>query len=122
MRLAGSARRFDVSPAWLAWAGAAPALETFAGADLEAVRAHDVALADSLRTALGLAPAGSAIVSLPDDDAGTARCALESAGLRVAGRGGGVRLAFHVWAAERDVDRAVAALQGVGSVRRGGAD
>lgn len=119
MRLADGARRFDVSPAWLAWAGAAPALETFAGSDLDAVRAHDVALADSLRAGLDLAPAGSAIVSLPDDDAGTARCALESAGLRVAGRGGGVRLAFHVWADERDVDRAVAALR---DLRRGGAD
>ena len=30
MRLADDARRFDVSPAWLCWVGAAPVLETFA--------------------------------------------------------------------------------------------
>ncbi|GAA3815620.1 aminotransferase class V-fold PLP-dependent enzyme [Cellulomonas soli] len=111
MRLADDARRLDVSPAWPAWAGAAPALETFAAADIENVRRHDVGLADRLLTDLDLAPRGSAIVSLPDDEVGTARCALEAAGCRVAGRGGGVRLAFHVWNDEDDVDRAVAALR-----------
>ncbi|MDF2491575.1 MAG: selenocysteine lyase, partial [Microbacterium sp.] len=37
--LAGDARRFDVSPAWQAFVGAAPALELFAAAG--AARAHD---------------------------------------------------------------------------------
>jgi len=108
-RLAADARRFDTSPAWLSWVGAAPALAAFADVDMSAVHAHDVGLADGLRTRLGLAPAGSAIVLLPDAD-GSARARLTDAGLRVAGRGGGVRLAFHVWNDEDDVDRAVAAL------------
>ncbi|GIG41063.1 aminotransferase class V-fold PLP-dependent enzyme [Cellulomonas phragmiteti] len=110
MRLAPGARRFDTSPAWLAWVGAAPALEAFARVDVAEVHAHDVGLADGLRARLGLPAAGSAIVSLPDDDAGTVRARLTAAGLRVAGRGGGVRLAFHVWNDASDVERVVAAL------------
>ncbi len=112
LRLPDGARRFDTSPAWLSWVGAAPALEAFAQADVPAVQAHDVGLADALRERLGLPPAGSAIVSLPDDEAGTRRARLTAAGLRVAGRGGGVRLAFHVWNDASDVDRVVAALGG----------
>ncbi|KSW28805.1 aminotransferase class V-fold PLP-dependent enzyme [Cellulomonas sp. B6] len=109
MRLAADGRRFDTSPAWLSWVGAAPALDAFARVDVAAVHAHDVGLADDLRGRLGLAPAGSAIVSLADDD-GSVRARLDAAGLRVAGRGGGVRLAFHVWNDADDVDRVVAAL------------
>ncbi|ADG75955.1 aminotransferase class V [Cellulomonas flavigena DSM 20109] len=110
MRLAADARRFDTSPAWLAWVGAVPALETFAQADVPAVRAHDAGLADALRDRVGMPPVGSAIVSLPDDEEGSTRARLTAAGLRVAGRGGGVRLAFHVWNDEADVERVVAAL------------
>lgn len=110
MHLAHDVRRFDTSPAWLAWVGAAPALEAFAAAEIVELRDHAVGLADGLRAHLGLPPAGSAIVSLPDDDAGTVRARLTAAGLRVAGRGGGVRLAFHLWNDASDVDRALSAL------------
>ena len=114
IRLAEDARRFDLSPAWLCWVGAVPALEAFAdeltGPDPHAVRRHDVALADSLLAGLGLEPAGSAIVSIPDPS-GRAPARLAAAGLRTAGRGGGVRLSFHVWNDERDVEAALAALR-----------
>jgi selenocysteine lyase/cysteine desulfurase len=110
MALAADARRFDVSPAWLCWVGAAPALEAFAAADGEQVRRHAVGLADSFRAALGLAPGGSAIVSLPDDETGARRALLAAGGTRAAGRGGRVRLAFHVWNDSADVERAAAAL------------
>ena len=114
MCLADDARRFDVSPAWLCWLGTAPALAAFAdalsGPDPDAVRRHDVRLADGLRAGLGLEPTGSAIVSLPDPD-GTVRARLTGAGLRVAGRAGGVRLSFHVWADDDSVVRALAALR-----------
>lgn len=109
MRLADDARRFDVSPAWLAWSGAAPALELAADLDPTAVRDHDVQLADGLRAELGLPAAGSAIVALPDPDGARGR-ALAAAGCTVAGRDGGVRLAFHLWNDEDDVARAAAAL------------
>ena len=109
MRLADDARRFDVSPAWLCWVGAAPVLEAFAAADLSAVHAHDVGLANAFRAGLGLDPSDSAIVRLPDDAVGTLRARLTDHGCRTAGRGGGVRLAFHLWNDDADVQRATAA-------------
>lgn len=109
MRLADDARRLDVSPAWLAWVGAVPALELFADLDLDEVRRHDVALADELRIALGLEPAGTAIVALPDPDC-TAAAALAGAGVRASARAGGVRLAFHLWNDRDDVRRVLRAL------------
>jgi len=109
MHLAPDARRFDVSPAWQAWLGAAESLVAFADVDPQEVRAYDVALADAFRAGLGLPPGGSAVVSLPDAD-GALRAALEAAGCRVAGRAGRVRLAFHVWNDGEDVARALAAL------------
>ncbi|WP_431836910.1 aminotransferase class V-fold PLP-dependent enzyme [Cellulomonas sp. Y8] len=111
MRLAGDARRFDVSPAWQAWLGAAESLDAFAGTDRDAVQAHAVGLADAFRAGLGLGPGGSAIVTLPDPE-GRRRGALVAAGCRVAGRAGRVRLAFHVWNDAADVQRAVTALRG----------
>lgn len=109
MRLAHDARRFDVSPAWHAWVGAAVALDLFAGADLAAVRDHDVALADALRDRIGLPPGGQAVVSLPDP-AGALGAALAAAGCTVAARAGLVRLSFHVWNDADDVARAAGAL------------
>jgi hypothetical protein len=49
LRLAGSARRFDVSPAWLSWMGSVPALEMVASRGVEAIYLHNTALADSAR-------------------------------------------------------------------------
>lgn len=113
MRLADDARRFDVSPAWLCWVGAVPALEAFAdelaGADPDAVRRHDARLADGLRAGLGVEPTGSAIVAIPDPS-GDAAARLAAAGLRTAGRGGRARLAFHIWNDDEDVAAALAAL------------
>jgi selenocysteine lyase/cysteine desulfurase len=110
MALAEDARRFDVSPAWPVWIGAATALELFAGVDMSAVRRWDVDLADMFRDALGLGPGDSAIVSLPDPF-GDARGRLAAAGCTVAGRAGRVRLSFHVWNDAEDVSRAVGALR-----------
>ena len=110
MALARDARRFDVSPAWLCWVGAVPALELFAAAPRDAVHRYTVGLADAFRAGVGLPPGGSAIVRLPDDAAGSRRTLLAAQGTRAAGRGGGVRLAFHVWNDAADVERAVATL------------
>ncbi|WP_028049662.1 aminotransferase class V-fold PLP-dependent enzyme [Cellulomonas sp. URHD0024] len=110
MRLADDARRFDISPAWLAWVGAAPVLEAFAAADRDEVHAYDVGLANAFRTGIGLVPSSSAIVSLPDDAVGSVRNRLAEHGCRTAGRGGRVRLAFHVWNDETDVTLAVKAV------------
>ena len=109
LRLAADARRFDVSPGWLAWAAAAPALELLADVGVAAIGAHDLALAARLREGLGLPPSDSAIVAL-DADAGAA-ARLAAADVRCATRAGRIRLSFHLYNGEDDVDRALAALR-----------
>lgn len=109
MTLARDARRFDVSPGWHAWLGTAPAVEAFADAGIEGLHRHAAGLADGVRRRLGLAPTGSAIVALPDPD-GSLRARLHAEGLVVAGRGGNVRLSFHVWNDADDAERAADAL------------
>ena len=109
LRLAADARRLDLSPAWFCWVGAAESLELLAGLDLSAVHAHDVGLADLLLAGLDLPPQGSAIVTA--DSPGAAE-RLAAAGVRAAVRAGRVRLAFHLYSDERDVDLAVSALTG----------
>lgn len=107
LRLRSGARRFDLSPAWISYAGAAIALPYLAGLDLEAVRAHDVGLADRLLAGLGLPPRGQAIVALDAD-----RGRLEQAGVRAPLRDGRTRFSFHLYNTEADVDRALEALKG----------
>jgi selenocysteine lyase/cysteine desulfurase len=109
LRLAADARRFDISPAWLCWVGAAPALALLEEVGVEAIHAHDLRMADRLRAGLGLPPGDSAIVSvggLRDDAADR----LAAAGVMAAGRGGALRLACHLYTTEADVDRALEVL------------
>jgi selenocysteine lyase/cysteine desulfurase len=109
LRLARDARRFDVSPAWLNWVGAAPALALLEEVGIEAIGDHDVALAARLREGLGLEPYDSAIVSFagaPPDAADR----LREAGVMAAGRGGALRLSCHLYTSDRDVERALDVL------------
>ncbi len=115
MQLAGTARRFDLSPDWLAWVGAAPALELFVATEASQVRAHGVGLAARLRAGLDLPETGSAIVSVPQSvlEGGADRSArLTAAGCRFSRRAGRLRLAFHVWNDEEDLAMALEALTG----------
>ncbi|MDQ1083944.1 MULTISPECIES: aminotransferase class V-fold PLP-dependent enzyme [Microbacterium] len=109
--LAANARRFDVSPAWQAFVGAAPALTLFADADAAELYVHTTALAARFRECLGLAqPARpSAIVTWPDAT-GEALAQLTAHGITASGRAGRARVAFHVFNDEIDVDRALRAL------------
>jgi selenocysteine lyase/cysteine desulfurase len=109
LRLAATARRFDISPAWFSWVGAASALEVLLEIGVEAIQAHDVRLADRFRAAMGLEPSESAIVPVAAEGA-TER--LAAAGVRAAVRAGNARLSFHVYNTDDDVDLAVAALRG----------
>jgi selenocysteine lyase/cysteine desulfurase len=100
LRLASDARRFDVSPAWLSWVGAAPALALLADVGVEAIHVHDVRTANRLRAGLGLPPGDSAIVSVSGlDDRAAER--LAQAGVMAAGRGGTLRLSCHLYTTER---------------------
>jgi selenocysteine lyase/cysteine desulfurase len=109
LRLAADARRFDLSPAWFIQVGAAAALPYFADLDLEAVRDHNVGLADATLAGLGLPPRGSAIISLDLPDAAGR---LAKVGASVSVRAGRARLAFHLYNTEDDVDLVVGALSG----------
>jgi selenocysteine lyase/cysteine desulfurase len=115
--LADDARAHDVSPAWPCWAGAAPALQLLVDTGVARVHAHDVRLAGLVRTALGLPPSGSAVVSLPAREGDAER--LAAAGVRCSARAGRVRLGFHHYNDDDDVDRVVSALgQAAGSTSR----
>ena len=107
LRLADGGRRLDSSPVWLAHVGAAAALPWLAGLDRDAVHAHCAGLADSVRAALDLPPAGSSIVAVRRPDAGER---LAAAGVVSSVRAGAVRLSFHLYNTADDVDRVVVAL------------
>ncbi|KAA9161565.1 aminotransferase class V-fold PLP-dependent enzyme [Amycolatopsis acidicola] len=105
LRQAEGARRYDLSPVWFAHAGAAVALEYLNSLDLKAVRDHCAGLADSLLRGLGLAERGSAIVSIEADPA-----RLAEAGIKASARAGKVRLGFHLYNTESDVERVLHAV------------
>ncbi|MFF5172991.1 aminotransferase class V-fold PLP-dependent enzyme [Micromonospora sp. NPDC000089] len=107
LRLADDARRFDISPAWFSYVGAAPALELLAEIGPAAVYAHDVALANRFLAGLGRPPGESAIVSVDVPDA---QEKLARAGVRAAVRAGRVRASFHLYTTQADVDLALSAL------------
>jgi selenocysteine lyase/cysteine desulfurase len=109
LRLSEDARRFDVSPAWFSWVGAAPALAVVEQIGVAAIRDHNVALANRFRTGLGRPPGDSAIVTV---DAPGAEKKLAAAGVRAAVRAGRVRPSFHIYNTEADVDLALNALTG----------
>lgn len=109
LRLASTARRFDLSPGWLAWIGTASALRLLDEVGIDTIHTHDVGLANSLLTQLGMEPSNSAIVSL-DLPPGFDSDRLD--GLRVAYRAGRLRVGFHLYNTSEDVALLVAAISG----------
>lgn len=109
LRLADDARRFDLSPAWFCFVGAAPAMELLVEVGLPAVYAHNVRLANRFLAGLGQPPGDSAIVTVDVPDAAER---LAAAGVRAAVRAGRVRASFHLYSTEHDVDLALDALTG----------
>lgn len=108
--LASDARRFDLSPAWHPMLGAGIALPWLAGLDMQEVEKHCVGLADGVRVAAGLEPAGSAIVAL---DAPGLQDAVADAGIRATVRAGRVRVGFHLYNTAEDADALIGALRRV---------
>jgi selenocysteine lyase/cysteine desulfurase len=106
LRLADSARRYDVSPAWLSWMGSVPALEIVVSHGVDAIHRHNTGLADSARERLGIEPTGSAIVTVPLSDT----AALTERGISASLRSSNVRVGFHLYNDESDVDALVGAV------------
>ena len=109
LRLAATARRLDVSPAWFSWVGTQPALELIERIGVQAIQAHDVALANRFRAGIGLEPSNSAIVCA---DLPGAAARLERAGIVAAVRGGRLRTSWHLYNDERDVDQVLDIIAG----------
>jgi selenocysteine lyase/cysteine desulfurase len=107
LRLAGDARRFDTSPAWFGVLGSGLTLPWLASLDPDAVEAHCLGLANRLRAELALPQSNSAIVSLPISDAADK---LARAGIRASVRAGAVRVGFHLYNTDDDIDRLLEAL------------
>jgi selenocysteine lyase/cysteine desulfurase len=104
LRQAPDGRRFDTSPAWFCYLGAAAVLPELAALDPAELYAHCAGLADAFRAEFGLPATGSAIVSVDAPD-GAERAA--RAGLRASTRAGRVRLGFFLYNDANDLDRAV---------------
>ena len=106
LTLAGDAARFDVSPGWIVWVGAAESLqllrEWWDGGALAAVPL----LAQRLARELGLPPPGASVVSVPVRDATAASQALREAHIRASVRAGAVRFSPHIYNTTRHVLRA----------------
>ena len=76
---------------------------------VDAIHAHDVALANRFRAGLGLEPSNSAIVFCDVEDAADK---LERAGTRAAVRGGRLRTSWHVYNTADHVDQTLDVLLG----------
>lgn len=111
IELAADARRLDVSPAWLPWVGTRTSLEVLEAVPAPVRRWHGAGLADAFLARVDREPAGRPVVALPDPD-GALQARLTAAGCVVAARAGRVRVAFHLWNDEADVDRAATAVRG----------
>ncbi|TDO50581.1 selenocysteine lyase/cysteine desulfurase [Kribbella sp. VKM Ac-2527] len=110
MDLAPDARRFDQSPAWFSFVGAAPALELLEQIGIPAIHEHNLALANEFRAGLGLPPSNSAIVSTSFPGADEA---FKAANIRAAVRNGNLRASFHVYSTSADVELALRALKNI---------
>jgi len=109
LRLASTARRLDLSPAWFSWVATEPALELIDQIGIPAIHEHDLALANRFRAGIGLEPGDSAIVCA--DLPGAAE-RMHRAGIIAAVRGGLLRTSWHLYNDESDVDQVLDAING----------
>jgi selenocysteine lyase/cysteine desulfurase len=102
LRLASTARRLDMSPAWFSWVGTVPALELILDIGVESIHEHNLRLANAFRAGLGLEPADSAIVAA---DVEGAEERLRGTDVMASARAGLLRTSWHLYNTEDDVDR-----------------
>lgn len=110
LRLARTARRLDVSPAWLSWVGCAASLEFLEKVGVERIHEHNVRIASLFSERVLGRRCESAIVAVPGD-AHFGR--LRAKGIAVSRRAGGTRISFHLYNSEDDATAAADALSRV---------
>lgn len=117
LEYAKTARKLDVSLAWFSWPGARAALEVLARLDAEAVEERALSLARAFRR--GAAERGyvvcdeevpSHIIGMEIPDAAVLQQRLRQQHVVAAVRGGFLRIGFHGFNDEGDVERGLAAL------------
>ena len=112
--LSEDARRLDVSLPWLLMPGARASLELIGELGVERIASHDLALARRFAAELGLVEPASPIVTLEVEDADEAVRRLSAARVACAARGGALRLSFHLYNDEGDIDLALEAVAPAG--------
>ena len=112
------AERYDVALAWVVWAGLERSLALLESVGLEAIEAHDLALAQAFREGLAGTAAAPVPASLPSPivavrvaDGEAMRARLEDLRVRAAVRGDYLRFSFHLYNDESDVARALDVLR-----------
>lgn len=111
LRLAQTARRLDIGPAWLSWVGCAASLAFLEKVGVEAIYAHNVGLATLFAERAFGGSSESAIVSVPG---GAAAERLRAQGIAHSQRAGATRLSFHLYNTEEDAIAAADAALGRG--------
>lgn len=116
-RYSADASRLDVSLAWFPWIGARAALETLLALDPVEVEERALGLAarfreEAARRGFGLVPqeVASQVVGVAVPDADALRERLAERNVVAAVRGGYLRVGFHGFNDERDLEAALAAL------------
>ncbi|RBQ16682.1 aminotransferase [Spongiactinospora rosea] len=114
---ARGAARCDTSPSWLSWIGALPALDLLLDLDAEQVERHCIQLATDFRAraidigaAVGSGQSHIAVVRVTDPAAVSAQLARD--GVRATLLGDRLRVGFHYFNNNSDVERAASALRG----------
>lgn len=110
-RLASTGRKFDSAQNLISMIGARKSIDAIIEIGVPTICRHDVALANRFREARGLPPSNSAIVSLAWEGAAKR---LAAAGIRATEWRGNLRLSFHLYNSEEDVDRTLHALASIG--------
>jgi len=109
LRLAKTARRLDIGPAWLSWVGCAASLAFVEQIGVEQIHAHNVRLASLFCERAFGGRSASAIVSVSGDDAYDR---LRARGVAASRRAGGTRLCFHLYNTDADAIAAASAVSG----------
>lgn len=112
--LTDDARRLDVSVPWFAAAGARRSLELLLSLGPQRIADHNLALASRFTQELGRPEPAAPIVRVEVADADAAVERLQASGVACSMREGAVRLSFHLYNDEADVELAAAALRPAG--------